>query len=208
MPTLAKFMAMPPPMVPAPITATFSMLRSGRLASMPGMRPASRSAKNTWRSAVDCAEASACLNSSTSRASPCSSGRLQDASTAARTRRGARRLFQRGSLSARNLAKKSAGRPAAGWAKRSAGRAGALSASSSAAKARAESSRVSALSAMRSSRPSCKAREALIGWPEIIMSRAGWAPIRRGRRWVPPAPGSRPRLISGRPRRALVSPMR
>ena len=43
------------------------------------------------------------------------------------------------------------------------------------------------------------ARAALIGSPEVIISSAGRTPIRRGSRWVPPAPGSRPSFTSGSP---------
>ena len=44
--------------------------------------------------------------------------------------------------------------------------------------------------------------------PERI-SRMAWpVPTRRGRRWVPPPPGMRPRLISGWPKRALSEAMR
>ena len=35
--------------------------------------------------------------------------------------------------------------------------------------------------------------------PEVTISRAFWAPTIRGKRWVPPAPGSNPRFTSGRP---------
>ncbi len=38
-----------------------------------------------------------------------------------------------------------------------------------------------------------------MGSPEIIMSSASGTPTTRGRRCVPPAPGSRPSLISGKP---------
>ncbi len=44
--------------------------------------------------------------------------------------------------------------------------------------------------------------------PEVIMSSAFSRPAIRGRRWVPPAPGIRPRLTSGNPTRLLSSAMR
>jgi hypothetical protein len=53
MPALAKFMAMPPPMVPAPITATFLISRGFTSAASPGIFAASRSAKNKCRCAFD-----------------------------------------------------------------------------------------------------------------------------------------------------------
>ncbi len=45
MPALAKFIAMPPPMVPAPSTAAFLMSFVGVSAGMSGIFAASRSAK-------------------------------------------------------------------------------------------------------------------------------------------------------------------
>ena len=43
--------------------------------------------------------------------------------------------------------------------------------------------------------------------PWVMSSKLFWMPIRRGRRCVPPAPGSRPSLTSGRPILALGSSM-
>jgi hypothetical protein len=51
MPALAKFMAMPPPMVPPPITAAFLMARVGVPSGTSAILLAARSAKNAWRSA-------------------------------------------------------------------------------------------------------------------------------------------------------------
>src|SRR5262249_52991779 len=53
----------------------------------------------------------------------------------------------------------------------------------------------------RSTRPSSSARAGPTGVPERSMSSARVRPIRRVNRWVPPLPGSRPRLTSGTPRR-------
>jgi hypothetical protein len=47
-----------------------------------------------------------------------------------------------------------------------------------------------------------------MGAPTIIISSAGRAPIRRGSRWVPPAPGTMPRVISGMPIRASFTAAR
>ncbi len=47
--------------------------------------------------------------------------------------------------------------------------------------------------------PSSCARVASSGSPLSMISSAGCAPIKRGRRCVPPAPGMRPSLISGKP---------
>ena len=53
MPALTKFMAMPPPMVPAPMTPTLRISRSGVSSGRSAILAAARSAKNTWRSARD-----------------------------------------------------------------------------------------------------------------------------------------------------------
>ena len=39
----------------------------------------------------------------------------------------------------------------------------------------------------------------ITAWPDTIMFSARCNPMARGRRWVPPAPGSRPSLTSGSP---------
>ena len=49
---------------------------------------------------------------------------------------------------------------------------------------------------------------AVIGSPPTIMSSALATPIRRGRRWVPPAPGRMPSLTSGWPSRAPATAQR
>ncbi len=74
MPALAKLMAMPPPMVPAPITAARASGRGLVDAGMSGTRAASRSAKNTWRCALDSSLTTSSRNSACSRASPSSNG--------------------------------------------------------------------------------------------------------------------------------------
>ena len=51
MPTLTRLMVMPPPMVPAPMTAAFSILRVGVSSGTSGILEVWRSAKNMWRSA-------------------------------------------------------------------------------------------------------------------------------------------------------------
>ena len=54
-------------------------------------------------------------------------------------------------------------------------------------------------STISSTRPMALAALAGTWLPLVIISSAFWAPTMRGRRWVPPAPGSRPRFTSGRP---------
>ena len=62
------------------------------------------------------------------------------------------------------------------------------------ASARSESSPAS-----RSTSPASFARVAEIGSPFAVISSASGTPATRGRRWVPPAPGSRPSFTSGVP---------
>jgi len=52
MPAFRKFIVMPPPMVPAPMTATFSTLRTGVSSGTSGILLAARSPKKAWRSAL------------------------------------------------------------------------------------------------------------------------------------------------------------
>ncbi len=66
MPALRKFIAMPPPIVPAPITATFSILRFGVSSGTSGILLAARSPKNAWRSAFASGVSSRPRNSSRS----------------------------------------------------------------------------------------------------------------------------------------------
>ncbi len=66
----------------------------------------------------------------------------------------------------------------------------------------------SAAGTTRLTRPSCCARSALMGAPSRHNSSAAARPPRRSRRWVPPKPGTRPRLISGWPSLALSAAMR
>ena len=57
----------------------------------------------------------------------------------------------------------------------------------------------SAAATTRLTMPSSRARAASIGAPTRHSSRVAARPARRSRRWVPPKPGIRPRLISGWP---------
>ena len=52
MPAFRKFIAMPPPMVPAPMTATLLIARGCTSGPTSGILLAARSAANTWRSAL------------------------------------------------------------------------------------------------------------------------------------------------------------
>jgi len=76
-------------------------------------------------------------------------------------------------------------------------RIGVLSAAMRAAKATASASR--SPSATASMMPSSRALPARTGSPDTIILSAGPRPISRGRRSIPPAPGTMPILTSGRP---------
>ena len=80
MPTLAKFIAMPPPIVPAPSTPHVSMSRIGVSLPMSGILFAARSAKNAYRWAADCGPVTSSTNSFCSTLMPSSNGRLAAAS--------------------------------------------------------------------------------------------------------------------------------
>ena len=66
MPALRKFIEMPPPIVPAPITATFLILRCGVSSGTSGILLAARSPKNAWRSALHSGVSISALKSSRS----------------------------------------------------------------------------------------------------------------------------------------------
>ena len=53
MPALAKAIPMPPPIVPAPMIATFRISRTGVVSGTSGIFAAARSPKNAWRIAFD-----------------------------------------------------------------------------------------------------------------------------------------------------------
>ena len=70
MPACTKFMAMPPPIVPAPIMPTFLMSRSFVSAGTSSILAAWRSAKNRWRMAADWVPNISFMNCSRSNWSP------------------------------------------------------------------------------------------------------------------------------------------
>src|SRR5439155_18960530 len=63
-------------------------------------------------------------------------------------------------------------------------------------------------STIASIRPWLRAASAPIGSPLTIIWSAFSTPTTRGSRCVPPAPGRRPSLTSGRPKRAVLTPTR
>ena len=82
MPALTKFIAIPPPMVPAPITATDLIARSGVVFGTSGILAAARIAKNAWRNALDSALFMSPMNRDSSVFIPSSKGLATAASMA------------------------------------------------------------------------------------------------------------------------------
>src|SRR5882762_8964331 len=93
MPALRKFIVMPPPMVPAPMTAIFSILRSGVSSGTSGIFAADRSPKKAWRSARDSGVCINCRNDSRSKRTPSSNGMVTAAWTASTHLSGAGKFF-------------------------------------------------------------------------------------------------------------------
>ena len=75
-------------------------------------------------------------------------------------------------------------------------------------RAKAIAASVKSTTAISSTMPSASASAAPTGSPVTIICNAFSGPIRRGRRCVPPAPGSRPSFTSGRPTRAVAAAIR
>ena len=93
MPALAKFIAMPPPIVPAPITAADLISRSGVSGGTSGIFDAARSPKKEWRSARDSGVCTSERNPARSTASPSSKGSDTAAATASMHLSGAGKFF-------------------------------------------------------------------------------------------------------------------
>ena len=89
MPALAYAMAMPPPMVPAPITAARAIVVTGVSFGTSGTFAASRSAKNMCTSARDSCEVTQSAKSSRSRAEPRSKSSVNAPSMASTALNGA-----------------------------------------------------------------------------------------------------------------------
>jgi len=83
MSTLAKAMAMPPPMVPEPMMPQRFTSRGLSAGVMPGTSATARSAKNRWRMAFDSGVPSEPSLMARSSASPCSNGSSHEPRTAA-----------------------------------------------------------------------------------------------------------------------------
>ncbi len=97
-----KFIEIPPPIVPAPITPTRLMSRSAMSLAMPSIFDALRSAKKMWRSAADCGLNISFMNCSRSNCRPSASGSRVAASTHAMLAAGASWPRKRLALAAAN----------------------------------------------------------------------------------------------------------
>ena len=84
MPAFRKFIVIPPPIVPAPITAAVLTGRVGVSSGTSGILAAARSAKNACRIDADSVETSSDSNSVRSTCMPSSNGFLTAASTHSR----------------------------------------------------------------------------------------------------------------------------
>ncbi|KWC10610.1 hypothetical protein WL46_00925 [Burkholderia ubonensis] len=190
--------AMPAPIVPPPTTPIRSTGRAlARRAS--GAFAASRSAKNACTRPARCGLSTHCRNRLRSSFIPASNDSVSAASTASTIFAGENspRDFFASSARAASIAARAAARSASPCASR-VRRVLAPSDSSSCTYA-SPSASVSSLCARRSTRPSASASSALAWRPDSIRSSAAFAPISRGARCVPPAPGSRPSVTSGSP---------
>ena len=196
-------------MVPAPITPTRSTGIVGVSASMPGIFHTSRSAKKLYRWAADWGPVSTSTNSLRSTAIPSSNGKLTAASMHLILLSGARKPRNFRALAARNAANISGLLRAASTFSLDSRtlRSGRCSTTILAAKASA-AARSSPSGASSSTRPMARQSVAGTCCPLVTISSAFCTPTIRGSRCVPPAPGSSPRLTSGRPHFALGTAMR
>ena len=92
MPALAKHIAIPPPIVPAPTMPTLAIGRGTTSAASPGIRRTSRSAKNRCRRARASMACTSCSVFALSTSNPWSNGSVTAASTASSSAIGDSRL--------------------------------------------------------------------------------------------------------------------
>mmetsp|Transcript_20579 Transcript_20579/g.64289 ORF Transcript_20579/g.64289 Transcript_20579/m.64289 type:complete len:503 (-) Transcript_20579:5-1513(-) len=204
-PLLAKHIAIPPPIVPAPMTAADSIGRGG--ASTPTTFEICRSAKKTCCSARASGPAASCAKSSLSRERPASKeGASAAARTASTMSSGASSPLA--ALRAPSLAapKKASTPPSTSRGRADTTREGSTPSASASANPTAASATPSPSTAATTSsaRPSLAASAAPSGAPLVMILIAGAQPMRRGSRCVPPAPGSSPRWTSGSPHFAAL----
>ena len=184
-------------MVPAPRTAARLIGRGWASPAAPGSLAAARSAKKRWIKALRAGLFRQSKKAARSKARPSAKLLVQAASTQSTIFHGATKPFHFDEFLRRTSSKSCASTPsvlAVSWlARGSSPPASALAR----AKATAPARRSPSTTASTSPRP-C-ARAAPMGLPERITSSAVSGPVIRGSRWVPPAPGRRPRFTSGSP---------
>ena len=192
-------MLMPPPMVPAPITPTVSILRKGTPSGRSAILPAARSAPNTWRSARDSAVPISSMNAARSSRNASSNGLLRLSATISTHLRGAG--YGPAPVATEFRANWRNASACGSWTLRSRRRLrGRFSATTFSARARAASTTSPSVTTSISAEP-LKSEAGAVS-PDRIMFSARSRPTARGRRWVPPAPGSSPSLTSGKAMRA------
>ncbi len=194
MPAFRKFIVMPPPMVPAPMTPTLRIARSGVPSGSPGILRAARSAVNTWRRARASGVAISDTKASRSSLTPSSKGLVSDQPTASTHLSGA----GYGPATAPTVlrANWSRGSPCGSFSVMSRSRcSGSLPATTRSASAIAAGTGSPSTTSSSSAVPFSLAAGTVA--PDVIMFKAVSRPTARGSRCVPPAPGSRPSLTSG-----------
>ena len=204
MPALAKFMAMPPPIVPAPMMPAVlivALRRVGRHVEHLGGLALGEEVVALRRRL---GEVSSSWNSSRSRLMPSSNGSSTAACTHLMMLHGALKPRARRAI-AFSVSLNRSGDSSVALRSRTRRR-GAFCATSIWACATAPASR--SPSTMASMMPLLLASGAGMWRPEMMASSAYFAPVRRGRRCVPPAPGRMPRWTSGRPTRVVASDTR
>ncbi len=194
-PALAKLIAMPPPIVPPPITPTLSTGRWGVSLAKPSIFDACRSAKKMCLIPADWELSIHSANSLRSIAWPSANDNVVAASTAETICPGAICPLARFARTARYSSKIDGSK--SGTTCSLLRRTGALSPISSSAQARAPPSK--SPSTILSTRPMSTACPAEIGAPLVMRSSDALTPARRVVRCVPPAPGSKPSFTSGMP---------
>ena len=189
--------------MPAPITATELISRRVVSFVIPGTFATARSAKNACRNPLDCGDALHSRKKSRSASQPSSKSTCVDNST--------QRMIFSGENSPRVFAaiffrvfSNKAGSGDSTLMSRILRGPAATNSSAYASAAACKSS----LLAILSMTPASSALSAGTWFPESIMSSAFSAPIRRGSRCVPVAPGNSPSLTSGRPTAASALAIR
>ena len=198
MPALRKFMLMPPPMVPAPMTPTRVISRAFTSLPTSAILLAARSPKKAWRSAFDSVEVTRAMKPARSTARPSSNGFWNEASIASRHFIGA----GNGPAMAATVLRATSRKPSAFGCSTLRLRTSGSSALPATSAARVTAAPTTSLSTTQSSRRVPASCSAATGSPETIMLTAVSRPTARGRRWVPPPPGRMPIFTSGRPSRA------